>query len=595
MIETHDGQIDVTEADKNLDKQKPHIGLLEVDRVTPTSREYILKLISTINLTELTDGNALLVVDAWPNYTGKLKDPQLLMTRFREKFAEIIKRNQSPLINAEEILEAYHEAIRTLDDHYDTRGGKFLEIETWSNLLNYFSIPVLPNLIAEMKQDGAKLSLAEKYEQNARMWSEEGEKVADLSKESDKQEKTPNHEIKSVEGFAQGIVELRQLLEKIISDPDDNRVPTIDELHEIESRLIELWNEAGLDEVSPLISEALQPLFVTPDSKTRFHEASVEYKVVIKELPYSVADGEKFLSIIKDEREFKRFMLADITNSVRYIFLLQFDAWINPPPPEPFKNKNKHNGDSDRFDYFESSSKRKKLEPAYSEDDKKHAREMVQNQEREVDFRSLTHELFLAYKDQLTNYAISVIGCDNIRWGLMGYGDLEEAKKFDDVLNELIKEAQTQIFAKSQLAIFQGFEQSSLDQLATYARLIRAAGPHSKLGKFYREQVKQINDLLYGEPLVDSEDEIEDFMVDKKPELSREERIAEARKNGTLRLWSGRLFSVPGDSFYYDSIPVPAETEDSVNEATDKDNGLLKQFFTDLLNRIKVRWQRRRE
>ena len=216
MIETHDGQIDVTEADKNLDKQKPHIGLLEVDRVTPTSREYILKLISTINLTELTDGNALLVVDAWPNYTGKLKDPQLLMTRFREKFAEIIKRNQSPLINAEEILEAYHEAIRTLDDHYDTRGGKFLEIETWSNLLNYFSIPVLPNLIAEMKQDGAKLSLAEKYEQNARMWSEEGEKVADLSKESDKQEKTPNHEIKSVEGFAQGIVELRQLLEKIL-------------------------------------------------------------------------------------------------------------------------------------------------------------------------------------------------------------------------------------------------------------------------------------------------------------------------------------------------------------------------------------------
>ncbi len=599
MIEIPDGSFDLATDGKTLDKQKHHIGLFEVDREASTSREYILKLISKIDLAELTDGNALLIVDAWPNFDGKLKDPQLLITRFREKFTEIIKRNQSPTINAEEILRAYLEAIKTLDDNYDTRLGKLLEIETWSNLLNYFSIPVLPNLIAEMKQDGSKLSLAEEYEENARRWSKEGEKVNGQHKESD-QEKTPNREIKNVEGFAQAIVELRQLLEKIISDPDDDRVPTIDELHEIESRLIELWNEVGLDEVSPLISEALQPLFVTPDSKTRFHEASVEYKVVIKELPYVVADGEKFLSIIKDERELKRFMLADITNSVRYIFLLQFNAWINPPPPEPIRHKDKHN---DGYDRFESSSKIKKFGPVYSEDDKKHAREMVENQEQQIDFRGLSHELFIAYKDQLTTYANSVIGCDHIRWGLMGYGDPEEIKAFDVVLNESIKEAQTYIFAKSQLAVFQKFEQSSLDQLVTYTRLIEAVGPHSKLGKFYRKQVEQISRLLYGDLSANSEDEIDGFMadnpnldhLDKKTELSREDRIKEARKNGTLRLWAGRVFSVPGDIFYYESIPVPAETNDSVSDATSENARSLKQFFTDILSRIKIRWQHRRE
>lgn len=281
---------------------------------------------------------------------------------------------------------------------------------------------------------------------------------------------------------------LYRTAEQLASGQPDNRLPSKDELLTVRDSLIELWNQVGVENAKEDIEHAFEPL-VSSDAKERYGLAHKRmYELNNEKLPYEIKSGTEFLQMLKHPKDVEKFLVADISEYIRYSFLHSFDTYVNPPPPKiPIDSRGE-----DHFSHSSHSDESHRMR--ITDEEQNAALSQFESGEFPKDIFSKSPGFMEAYKNVLHSNAIYVIGCSDVRW------QMAKGQDFKTAINTLRERAKRIHSAQQQLLrlekVSEKYRPDMKEQIQMYERLALDAGPHSQLGIFYRSVAKRFSSLL---------------------------------------------------------------------------------------------------
>ncbi len=268
-----------------------------------------------------------------------------------------------------------------------------------------------------------------------------------------------------------------------------NQVPTEDELLHLKSQLIGLWKKAGIDEIEADVDEVFSPLLTQTENPGRFKTASELFTVLLHEkLENFSMSPEEFLKNIHDPNVIARFILADMMGSFSYSFLDSWDSYYEQyPKGMPTFDLDGH--DITLWSFYRSPEDKKPQELDVEE--------MLRLGNYNDDILHLPSVRLKEIKDILYGHCLTQFHGNDIPRYLVHFRD------FNLVIDELVKEAKMSITAK--VFYHEIFEFDYQSEVEKYDAWITGAGPHSKLGMFYRRQREMYAKMA---ELIKSEDSV---------------------------------------------------------------------------------------